>query len=826
MRRKNKALALLPLILCACLAAWPPTAACGPATGTNHALVIGCSQYDYWTALKSPAKEASALVDLLVKQYDFKPEDIVLLTDDTSEKPTREAIARHLEKLLRELKENDNLLVFFAGRSAEDENGDTYWIPKNGKKAARINWLRHADIAQEYIVNPAFSAKNVLILTDSPFSRKLLTDKPNLLTSYDLRFDEKLLDKARKRSREVIASGKAQAGEEPAPQETSEFGQAVLAALSGNDLPLADFETVLFAGKEAEEGPRLLRGRLDTPIDAGGQLVLTKTDLTARVNVRSVEIRPEAPVAGQEFTITAETDAPAREVSLGVGERKDAFTGGPTEWTISRLMAAAGQVPFSITALNDYSKPGEPYYGLISVKPPQAAAVAVESLSLSPNPASPGEKVAFFVKTAASASSVELGVEGESIPMKGAERDWKAEQSFPTAGARTVVARAFNSEKVSGPEKSARLEVIEGLVSVESLSVNPATGDSGSEFTFTARTGKKAKEVRLYVDGKALPMKGDGVTWSLSQILEGSGAKTVAAAALSAEGREGAKKTVQVRLARKSSPPSVRSVSVFPRPATAREVFTIEAILDQPAKSATITMDGRSHPMQGSGSRFRYEMSLPDPGSLAYTIAAQDASGNQGRIYAGVLTVEARVPRRANMEKVTANPETVDVNQPVRFLAYTTAPADKVTLTIEGVKYPMTSDRGTLWTLIHNFQNFGPKTFTARVENEDGTQSNEISGGLLVRAPLITIVSSFLEPPTIRAGQEVIVTATTDYPAAAVDIWVGDKSESMQAIDGSGKKWRYSTMVPDPMTDNFRITLKARNQEGRHGKALYWNFAP
>lgn len=827
MRRETSIFLLGCLLFCALLAAGTSAASAGPSTGRNHALIIGCSQYDFWPALPGPARDAAALYELLSADYGFAPEDMVLLTDQSEEKPTREVITRHLERLLRGLKENDNLLVFFSGRSARDENGDSYWIPKNGKKNARTNWLRHEDLVAEYFANPAFSAKNVAILTDAPFSARLLAEKPNLLSSDDLRFTEKLLDKAQRRSREVVAA--AEAGEEAGGGALSRFNRDLLKALKDNELAISDLETLLFPISDffkdrKEDGP-YLRGRLDTPMDGGGQLVLAKADLMPRVNIRSVAVSPESPVAGQEVAFTVTTEAPAREVILKIGGENLPLVGGPDSWTLIRRLEVPRDEPFSVSAVNDYARAGEAYHGLLTVKKPQGPPVDVESLALSPNPAGPGEDVTFTVQTASEASAVTLTVGGRALSMEGGGKDWKAVASFSEAGDLAVSARAFNADGVPGIEKSSRLSVLAGLVRITSLSVSPSSGDSGALFTFKVTTDAPAQEVFLLVDGESQAMEGAGVDWKLSRRMTGSGSKTVTAVAKNSSGRESEPGEVRLRLARPLAPPSVKSVAVWPRPATAREPFTMEAVTDAPARRVTLSMDGQNYSMQGSGTRFRYEMAFPDPGSFPYTVSAEDAAGKAGRAYTGVLKVEARQPRIANLERATAVPETADVGQPVRFTAYTTAPADKVTITIEGVKHDMKSDRGTMWTLLLPFKNYGPKTFQVRVENSDGTTSREISGGVLVRAPLITIVSSFLEPPTIRAGQEVIVTATTDYPAAAVDIWLGDRSDSMEAIDGSGKKWRYVTVFPDPMPDDYRITLKGRNQEGRYGKALYWNFA-
>ena len=54
----------------------------------NHALIIGINNYDEWSDLKSPVKDAEAVEKILLDKYDFKKENIFLLTDNTKEKPS------------------------------------------------------------------------------------------------------------------------------------------------------------------------------------------------------------------------------------------------------------------------------------------------------------------------------------------------------------------------------------------------------------------------------------------------------------------------------------------------------------------------------------------------------------------------------------------------------------------------------------------------------------------------------------------------------------------------------------------------------------------
>jgi len=102
--------------------------------GENHALIIGINSYAQWPKLKSPVGDAEIISKVLTEKYNFKKSNITLLTDKTKEKPTLITILTALDGYVNKLSENDNLLVFFAGQSTEDDDGETYWIPIDGKK--------------------------------------------------------------------------------------------------------------------------------------------------------------------------------------------------------------------------------------------------------------------------------------------------------------------------------------------------------------------------------------------------------------------------------------------------------------------------------------------------------------------------------------------------------------------------------------------------------------------------------------------------------------------------------------------------------------------
>ena len=106
-------------------------------SGENHALIIGINRYDNWPELKSPVKDAEEISKVLTENYNFRKSNITLLTDNTKKKPTENNIFDNIESYYKKLTKDDNLFIFYSGHSAEDDKGETYWIPQDGKKTSK-----------------------------------------------------------------------------------------------------------------------------------------------------------------------------------------------------------------------------------------------------------------------------------------------------------------------------------------------------------------------------------------------------------------------------------------------------------------------------------------------------------------------------------------------------------------------------------------------------------------------------------------------------------------------------------------------------------------
>lgn len=752
----------------------PLLSAAGWADGVRHALIIGVSSHDFWPALPGPAREAETLGSLLIDSYGYERKNVLILTDSSGAPPTGEAITSGLERFSRSLGPRDSLLIFYSGRSATDNTGETHWIPRDGRSESRVGWLGFSDLLKRYIQPASKRAASIIVICDTPVKTALSVQRPNPLSSEDLRYAEKAQELGRRKGCQIIHSGAPYA-----PGDESTDGMGLLAfrlirALAENDMPAADMETLLFsphltAGRIA--GPPLLRGRLASAADEGGLFILSRSEKAPKVR-GSGEAAPE------------EVRAP------------------------------------------------EP-------KPAAAKGILIASSSVSPAKGPRDGLYTFTVQTAEPASRVVLQMGAEKTSFKGSGLRWTLEKRLSKAGTLNFSVMATDGSGVFGPPKDGYVTVGACMVKVVRTASSPGIGYSGSEFTISAQTDSPAGAAFLWLDGEKIPMTGSGSSWRVSRAVSGESFKSYRITAIDRHGAECPPLSGKIMFIKPPGVPDVASLAIRPRSIAPGEAFTVDVRTSEPAARVTLKLGDRALIMEGGPINWKTRSSWAEPGSVAVSAVAENQAGARGAGRNDSLSVvrhsASPVPSRpvpspdlsdrpASLEKVSARPETVGVDQPVLFTARVNGAVSRVVVSIEGVDHVMRAESASLWTLTKSFQAFGPKNYTVRAIGKDGHATNEVAGAIMVQAPLVRVVQSFLQPNSIRPGGELTVIATTDREAASVEIRLGEELQTMEAMDSSRKKWRYSTTAPDPIAPGYKIVLRARNEEGKVGKALTWTL--
>jgi hypothetical protein len=196
--------------------------------GRYYALVIGNGDYISLPKLKTAAADARKVERVLRETYGFLQTTLLL-------NATRAQIVAALLSYRRELKADDNLLIYFAGHGYNDREADkAYWLPVDATRGDTSNWITAEEITTRIRVIPA---RHVLVISDSCYSGVL----PSALGVSPSRPDE--------RERYV---------------QTMAVGHSRTLMASGSDEPVADdvggnhsvFAAALLRGLRVADGPR------------------------------------------------------------------------------------------------------------------------------------------------------------------------------------------------------------------------------------------------------------------------------------------------------------------------------------------------------------------------------------------------------------------------------------------------------------------------------------------------------------------------------------------------------------------------------------------
>lgn len=194
--------------------------------GRYHALIIGVENYDPLPSLSTVGNDMDRAEQLLSEKYGFS----VTRLDSPSQLLVMETVNQYFE----DLKDDDNLLIYFAGhgetlRAADQDFG--YWLPSDADAPPNdSHW-----IANELITNhlSRIKARRILVVSDSTYI-DLLESSPGLSAFSDDISAAYLKIVLPKRSRLLFSSGTAA----PVPGDDgqySRFADAFLDELEAND---------------------------------------------------------------------------------------------------------------------------------------------------------------------------------------------------------------------------------------------------------------------------------------------------------------------------------------------------------------------------------------------------------------------------------------------------------------------------------------------------------------------------------------------------------------------------------------------------------------
>jgi hypothetical protein len=194
--------------------------------GRYHALLIGNNDYQKYDKLSSAVNDAKQISKILAGKYNFNTK--VLLN------ATRYEILKELDEFRRNLKENDNFLLYYAGHGELDKkNKRGYWLPVDAEPSSHVNDVPNFAITD--ILNN-MEVKQAIIVADTCYSGILTRSAINrevgeLTEEKRNNWLKKLIEK---RSRTVLSSGGLKPVLDSGIGDHSVFARALIDTLDSN----------------------------------------------------------------------------------------------------------------------------------------------------------------------------------------------------------------------------------------------------------------------------------------------------------------------------------------------------------------------------------------------------------------------------------------------------------------------------------------------------------------------------------------------------------------------------------------------------------------
>ncbi|MCC6622566.1 MAG: caspase family protein [Deltaproteobacteria bacterium] len=312
MTRRTLTATLLALVLAALAVAAPATShalrpfgsAGGELQGRFRALIVWVQDYEHWTRLSAPKKDAERIAAALRDRYLFAPEDVELLGN-----PTQAELFKAIKSLATKARPGDSVLIVFAGHGhLETATGQGYWVPRDARRpsdAAELSYLSSAWVRD---VLKGSEALHVAVVSDSCFSGALLSSRGAEASA--LSGDAYYSRMYQRRSFEGLTSGALETVDDAgAPGGHSPFAYYFALALESPDAPVFDLQDVfqrIRQGVKTLSKQTPLFGRLaGAPSDGGGFVFV------ARDGVGNGAVAAATPEPGRPSTVKRADEEPA-----------------------------------------------------------------------------------------------------------------------------------------------------------------------------------------------------------------------------------------------------------------------------------------------------------------------------------------------------------------------------------------------------------------------------------------------------------------------------------------------------------------------------------
>ena len=235
--------------------------------GKNHLLVIAINQYDKTKGippLSNCVKDAEDFIRILTTRYQYREDQVVRFFD---EQATIANIYGGLNKMIKEVKDQDNLIIYFSGHGYYDKSDNTgHLVPVDGIEKATHTYISNANLLNKIRAIQSF---HTFLIVDSCFSGSLFATKDIESVS----FEDKVNNYP---SRWGLAAGMIERVTDGLHGENSPFAQALISFLKNNTQEKRAVRELISyvektTGNNADQTP--IGGRLFKVNDMNGQFV-------------------------------------------------------------------------------------------------------------------------------------------------------------------------------------------------------------------------------------------------------------------------------------------------------------------------------------------------------------------------------------------------------------------------------------------------------------------------------------------------------------------------------------------------------------------------
>jgi WD40 repeat protein len=245
--------------------------------GDYYALIIGIDKYQgTWAPLNNAVNDAKAVENLLKSEYKF--DQFRTLYDQQA---TRENIIKEMEWLVNNVKEKDNVFIYYSGHGEYKQTlNKGYWVPVDAQSTSTSNYISNSDI-QTFLAG--IKSKHTLLVSDACFSGDIFRGNTVSIPFED---SEKYFTEVHNlSSRQAITSGGVEPVMDGGKDGHSVFAYYFLKSLKSNSSKYLDASQLYNNIKvpvinNSDQSPKL--SPIKNTGDEGGQFIFIKKNAAVK----------------------------------------------------------------------------------------------------------------------------------------------------------------------------------------------------------------------------------------------------------------------------------------------------------------------------------------------------------------------------------------------------------------------------------------------------------------------------------------------------------------------------------------------------------------